>query len=495
MQRKNDTIKINLTAGVLPAGDFLTIVTAAEQARAESIQFGSRQQLFVRVPVEYSHTMHEALGKAGIFYELNEDEYPNIVSSFVAENVFHNAGWMSEGIYRDVLDTFNFRSRLKINIVDSGQSFTPFFTGNLNFISSPLGNYWFLYVRFPKTSIIYRWPGLLYSADLNRISQLIEEIIFTRKKDFYDQEMINTAAIHQAVEKREKFIMQPIKEELSLPDFTLPYYEGFNRYANKIWLGIYRRAEQFPVSFMKDICLVCLQTKLSQVYITPWKSLIIKDIEAGHRKLWDYMLGKYRINVRHASNELNWQVEDLCEDGLILKRYLVSQFDREDLRTFGLCFAIKTRPKSGLFGSVIIRSCGSTNQPKRLERYDILYTKDFNPNSKELVLFRGRVSKENLCTYLVSLCKYYYELQSGTELINHKVYREQIQEDQISETPAREIYECADCFTVYDEQFGDILNDIAPGISFHSLPDSYCCPTCGAHKNNFDMVRKPLLLQ
>ncbi|HYJ37977.1 MAG TPA: rubredoxin, partial [Chitinophagaceae bacterium] len=278
MQRKNDTIKINLPAGVLPTGDFLTIVTAAENAKAESIQFGSRQQLYVRVSVEFSHVMGEALGKAGIFYELNEDEYPNIVSSFVAENVFHTASWMSEGTYREILDTFNFWSRLKINIVDSGQSFTPFFTGNLNFISSHLSNYWFLYLRFPKTNIIYRWPGLLYSADLSKVSELIEETIFKRKEDFFDQEFINGAYISQAVAQKAKFNMQPINEELGLPDFTLPYYEGFNRYGNKIWLGIYRRAEKFPISFMKDICLVCLQTKLSQVYITPWKSLIIKDI-------------------------------------------------------------------------------------------------------------------------------------------------------------------------------------------------------------------------
>jgi len=50
--------------------------------------------------------------------------------------------------------------------------------------------------------------------------------------------------------------------------------------------------------------------------------LIIKGIENKHRNLWDKLLGKYGINVRHAANELNWQVEDLSPEGLSLKKPL-----------------------------------------------------------------------------------------------------------------------------------------------------------------------------
>ena len=53
---------------------------------------------------------------------------------------------------------------------------------------------------------------------------------------------------------KENFVTQQIREELKMPAFTLPYYEGFNKVGNKLWLGIYRREETFPVSFLKDIC-------------------------------------------------------------------------------------------------------------------------------------------------------------------------------------------------------------------------------------------------
>jgi hypothetical protein len=49
----------------------------------------------------------------------------------------------------------------------------------------------------------------------------------------------------------------------------VPYYEGFNRYGNKNWLGIYRREELFPLPFLKAVSLICLQTKIGQLYTTP----------------------------------------------------------------------------------------------------------------------------------------------------------------------------------------------------------------------------------
>ncbi len=118
------------------------------------------------------------------------------------------------------------------------------------------------------------------------------------------------------------------------------------------------------------------------------KSLIIKNIDPAKRRNWDHVLDRHRVNVRHASNELSWMVEDGNEEGLQLKRMLVHHFDREDLRTYGLCFAIKTRPGSGLAGSVVIRKQPDAKSSTAQERFDILYTKDFNPNTSELVLFQ-----------------------------------------------------------------------------------------------------------
>jgi hypothetical protein len=87
-----------------------------------------------------------------------------------------------------------------------------------------------------------------------------------------------------------------------------------------------------------------------------------KNIDSAHRKLWDIVLGRFRINVRHAANELAWQVEDYTNKGLQLKGQIIRYFDKEDVRTYGLCFAVQTKPTSSMFGSVVIRKQQNKNR-------------------------------------------------------------------------------------------------------------------------------------
>jgi rubredoxin len=487
MFRKNYTVKINLPGGIVAAGDLYAIVMAAERARVANIQPGTRQQLFCKVADKYGPDFLQELEQAGISFETNEERYPNIVSSYVTESIFTAQSWVSEGLYKDILDGYDYRPSLKINLVEQRQSFVPFFTGNINFVSSGIGNYWYLYVRLPQTTQLYPWNDLVCSQDIPRISRLIEEMIL--------HERITTGAgLYAAILAKGPFAMQPVREELQSPAFDLPYYEGFNQRGSKTWLGIYRREELFPLGFLKDICVVALETRIGQLYTTPWKSLIIKGIEEKDKGLWEFIMGRWRINLRHACNELNWQVEDLNEEGLRLKRYLVRQFDLEDVRTEGLCFAIKTRPRSGLSGSVIIRKQEDRRAEKRKAQdlYDILHTPDFNANSKEHVLYREGVAKENLSVYLVSLCKSFYEQQSRREPAPLRL-REQTAAVSSADEAAAPLFQCRHCFTLYDEQYGDPVAGEPPGRAFAATSPDYVCPVCGSEKADFRPIQKTAL--
>jgi rubredoxin len=277
---------------------------------------------------------------------------------------------------------------------------------------------------------------------------------------------------------------QPLLPELRVPEFRLPYYEGFNRYGDRNWLGIYRREELLPLAFLKDVCLTALQTRVGQLYTTPWKSLLIKDIEEDDIPRWEYVLGKYRMNVRHASNELNWQTEDLCPDGLRLKRYLVRLLDQDDIRTEGLSFAIKTKTGSGLPGSVIIRKQEGIrpDQHKGLDRYSLSHTRDFNPFSRDIVPYRRDLEKETLFPYLVSLCKEFYRWQSE----RHSPHsRPPAAEQPAGPGPESGGWQCSHCLTLYHEQFGDEEQGIAPGTPFSCLGADYCCSVCGGATTDF----------
>ncbi|WP_443939504.1 rubredoxin [Pedobacter sp. MW01-1-1] len=486
MKQKN-IIKINLTGGIISTGDFLSIVKAAEYAQAKEIRMGTRQQMYLTVSELKLAEFTDMLTAAHIKFEVNFDDNPNIVSSYVTDELFNRPNWLTEGVYADILDSFNYQPTLKVNIIDSTQNLVPFFTGNINFISSGTPNYWYLYVRFPKMTENNAWPELIYSADIPEVAKAIETVITADVKTFYSKTTASMALLKEKLDAENyNFFSKPVTEELVLPTFTIPYYEGLNRYGQKFWLGVYRRDEIYPLAFLKDICAICLKTKIGRIYVTPWKSILIKGIDAEDQKFWSYVLGKHLINVRHASNELNWQVEDLSNDGLIIKRYLVKRFDSLDLKTHGLCFAIKTQPKSGLFGSVVVKRLLNTTRTakKSTDRFDILYTPDFNPNSKNYVVYKRKLALNVLDVHLAQLSNLYYEQIGLNNLIGADLKVDEVFAEG-SDNAGMWVQQCQKCFSIYNEEYGDPEKGISAGTPFQTIPESYTCSMCNSTKEAF----------
>ena len=47
-------------------------------------------------------------------------------------------------------------------------------------------------------------------------------------------------------------------------------------------------------------------------------------------------------------------------------------------------------------------------------------------------------------------------------------------------------YICTCCGYTYDPEKGDELNNVAPGVAFDELPESWVCPLCYASVDSFD---------
>lgn len=443
-------IKVNLPGGIVSVGDLSLILTILEKSCIPNVQFGTRQQLYFSVNEDQMETIAHGFESSEIDFDTHMDEYPNIVSSYVAEDLFANPNWLREGVYKDILDTFYYTPRLKIDVVDESQTLLPFFSGNLNFISSGIGNYWHLYIRFPKTNLLYYWSSLIYSEDIARLSEAIEKILLDTSH-LAAQTTIDGLHLETLILASHGFLHQAPEAPLKLTEFQLPYYEGFNKYNDKYWLGIYRRQEQFSVSFLKDLCHACSKSRIGQIYTTPWKSIIIKGLEPDDRKLWNAILDKHLINVCHASNELNWQTEDLCDEGLNLKQDLVRAFNEADLRTHNLCFAIKIKPRSGLSGSVVIRKKQLCYDEGQDILFDILHTIDFNPNSRQYVTVAENISQGSLLPSLINLCHNYYQQQTMAAVtIAGPSYENQSD----IETTLVYVQQCPHCLSIYDESRG-----------------------------------------
>ncbi|HEY6955374.1 MAG TPA: rubredoxin [Flavisolibacter sp.] len=486
---QTQAVHINFRGGIVSPGYLKEIMQVASDAKVSHVRFGLRQQMILEVPINQIEKFNQSCACKDIISQTTKEALPNIVSSYPAAGIFSLDGWLREGVYKDVFDSFNYSPTLKINICDRQQSFTPFFTGHINWVSSSSEHFWQLYVRLPKTKTLHKWKDLIYTNDLPMLSKRIEEEILNDKFLFYGKEEADVNLLYQRVKALTAYVSRSSLDDPTI-DFSLPYYEGFNKANNQLWLGVYRRDEQFPVGFLLDVCDICLGCRIGQLYTTSWKSIIIRGINPAHRKLWDQVLGKYRINVRHAANELNWQVEDNSEEGLQIKRQIIRHFDKEDVRTYGLCFAVQTKPASSMFGTIVIQK-EQTRNPHRLrslERFTILYRRGFNPNEREFVVFREGVSKEHLAIYLESLCKYFYE-QVGDGL---SIPEDESRRDE-KDARERTVYQCRNCYTIYDPAIGDDEQKVLAGTTFDDLPETYACSLCGSSKGEFIEIKESAL--
>ncbi len=488
-----NTVFINFRGGIISPGSLYDIMTAAQKVKLLNVRFGLRQQLLVDMESYSVPDFTAAMDQLGVQYEVDSSNHPNIISSYPAEDVFIRTTWLSEGVYKDILESIDYNPTVKVNICDSNQSFTPMLTGNINWVASPgAAHYWYLIIRFPKTNVIYEWNQLCYTNDISKVTRAVEELMVSNPGKFIDNPAADGDELFSKL-NTDGFNLKAAEQKAVLPQFNLPYYEGLNRYDNKYWLGIYRRDELFSVAFLKKLSKLCLDTRLGQICCTSWKSILIKGIEEKDKEAWNLLLEEFQINMRHAANELNFQVEDNSEEGLALKTFLVKHLSIDDIRTFGICIGIKTRKKSEVFSSILVRRRHVIDFAgiKLLPVYDILCAKDFNPNERTEEIFSSGNPKFVLPEQLRRSVLKYYQYRAGlhTKKPSIEDIVKQLKEKQADEY----VYQCSSCLSVYNPVTGEPENGIPAGTAFENLTTGYSCPLCDAGKDSFKKIKKSAL--
>ena len=406
-----NTVFINFKGGIVEPANLYNILLAVTKIRIRDVHFGLRQQLLIDMEHYSVDAFTAELDKLEVAYEVDAWKHPNICSSFPAADVFTGHSWLTEPVYKKVLNSIDYTPLLKINICDNNQSFTPYLTGNINWVASPSKeNYWYLIIRFPKTNVVYEWTMLCHTDDIAAVTKKIEALIIAHPNKFIDTELASGDELF-GIFSANNLQLQPAEKPVVLPPFNLPYYEGLNRYNDKYWLGIYRRDELFSVPFLMKLCRLCMQTGITQLCSTCWKTILIKGIEEKDKEKWNLLLEEFQINMRHAANELNFQVEDNSLEALDLKTYLVKTLSIDDTRTFGICIGIKTRKKSEVFSSILVRRRYLVDfwKIRLFKVYDILIANNFNPNERTGEVYSRDNPKMVLAEQLRRCVLYYYQ--------------------------------------------------------------------------------------
>ncbi len=477
-ERIGELIRVFAKGGILSPADMLGIMEISRELGNDHIAFGSRQDVIFPSNDHSHETIKKAFQKIEIDFEIGTDNsvYQNIVSSYAGVNVVDTTNWVKEGVYQIIMDDFTYQPKLKINIVDPLQSIVPLFSGEINFIASDLENYWYLYLRNPKNNNkLERWPRLVYSNDIARLTETLEQTIISNPQ-------FEVEELFLLLQGKIKVNYRKIEKQLHTPEPNFPYYEGLNALMNnRYWLGLYWRNNRYNLEFMSAACRLCQDTNIGKVSILPWKSFVIKGIKAEERLRWEKLMGKFGINMRHSSLELNWHLPVYDEEALELKRFLTKELDQQDISTFGLTFSIKTYRNYYWFTSVVIEKNTDENVAVK-ETYNILYAKDFNPNHTEYYVYARSVKKEIIPSLLIELSKIYFrQLNPEKEIQSNG--KSSITKEELSSS-----YQCSNCLTVYETALGDPIAGVKPGTSFKSLPDNYKCHVCDSGKEYFSAL-------
>jgi rubredoxin len=472
----NELQRIFIKGGVLSPGELKRVIELAEALGLNDISFGSRQD--INFPVTQANKSILDQFSDLTIASVSDAKNQNIVCSYVSSDIFTNTPWLNGVKYLYILENFRYNPTLKINITDPKQQLVPLYSGELNFIASEHEDYWYLNLKLPHWEEAVFYPVLIFTYDIHKISKEIETINTDADdiEELFDLVNANLETNNKTIEKH-----------LNIPYEPFPYYEGMNKMANnRYWLGLYWRNNKYDTKFLKDFSNFCLDHKVGKICITSWKSFIVKGIYQEDKLTLEKFLGKRGINVRHSSLEMNWHIPVDDNAALSLKEFIVKSFDQNDISTYGMTFGISNfGDNKTYFTTAMVEKNKTPDIVKSFQvrpTFNVLYSKNFDPNTQDYIVYAQDVDKVELPGLLMELSKMYFEQLGETpqEIVDKKAKKET--------NTKKEVHQCIDCMTIYDSYYGDESKNIAVNTRFLDLPENYTCNVCDAPKSQFTKI-------
>ncbi len=436
------------------------------------LEISNRQEILLNPPTAIiREDLARRIHGLGLVTDEAAPQAQNIVTSLPATDVLTDTPWLTAGVYLDVLAQFTTAPQLKVNVIDPAQSLVSGVTGNINFVAAPEPNYWYILLRPSGSVRRYVWPVLIESESIGQFAEVVERHYRANEADRGERATFET--FYRAV--MADFRGNTRKPTRDMPTMAtgVPVYEGFHQTrSGNYWLGLFRKQYVFSTEFILALCDLCRETRLGKIYLTPYKTLLIKDIREAERPAWEQLLGRFGMRTNLPAWHLNWQMPNASEQAVALKNQVLRQLDDTDVRTDQLSFAVDI-PFSEAAASVVLHQNGSP------ESFDVYQRTGQSVATTQYVLFAKSQPIAQLGEAIGQLALAHYERLSATTPVL-------IDEPEIpAEQPKRVVYECPHCLSQYDGQYGEPHRGIAPQTQFADLPDQYSCGLCDAPKTDF----------
>jgi hypothetical protein len=168
------SVEVYCNGGIISPGELRKIAMTAQQFGATCLQLGIRQEIRFTIEQKNINQFNVRMKLLSMNYSVGIHESYNIISSSLVKDILKTKVWLTEGEYRDILESFDFQPHIAINIVDSDQYIIPLFTGVLNFVASSVENYWNVYFSLPQQKEQGWMPILIQSDKIASFSMFIQ---------------------------------------------------------------------------------------------------------------------------------------------------------------------------------------------------------------------------------------------------------------------------------------------------------------------------------
>lgn len=481
MDKNKRLVKFFVKGGLLAPTDLAKIAEVHDKLGGDHIQFTDRQEILIRVNENKTHlvaslasSLKFEISSIGGLFKLN-----NVVSSLVSKKIDESTYWVKQSSYLEILDNVIEAYTLKFNLTDLKQDFVYSFTGDVNFVASDEVNYWFLYLRNSLSGDQFLVPYMIYSEDVVAVMDFLEEHFSPIDPDFSE--------ISEDILAKFGLRTMPVSVEPQVNVAQFNNYEGIHKYDEKYWLGIFMRDQRFSSFLLQSVAELCKAQMMGLIYVTPWKSLIIKEILSENLIDWKLFLASNQINNGHSEAELHWQINNFDEEAFQIKTFLRSEFSKKDMNINGAIFGVNIDQEYS-FAHILIQKVPVLKYMGRNEMstYKVKYRDDFNPINAKFVTYKKLVLRSNLSKVIKEIMSMYHDkaYKEVANFIPRQIEKIEPLKDSVQEK--NELYRCKSCFTIYYPEYGD--ENLEVGVPFDELSSSYCCSVCGESKSNFEMV-------
>ncbi len=482
MSKKFISVEVYPNGGIISTGELRKVAMFAQQFGAAKLQLGSRQEIRFEINKDSLADFEVRIKLLSLSYSIGKHDHFNIVSSGLVKDILKSKVWLTEGDYRDILQSFDFQPRIPINIVDSEQHAIPLFTGVLNFVASPIEDYWNIYFSMPQQREQGWMPILIQSDKIASFSMFIQTCIHAQ-----DRVVLND--LMDELYQLDTWNFKKVDAYPTIPDYHFFPVEGFHSTGNSTWLGIFNTKNEFSITLIDAMCVEALDSNLGTIYITPWDSFLLKNVPEPRIPAWENLLGLHDINTGHAAHELNWNMNEWNLNSNEIRSYVNDYFRVTDKRTEGLILGVNNAPNDNFYSIKI------TEEPlfslfgrNYFPVYHIRYKEDFNPNNPVDISFMDYIQKKSLPEFISYLTQEYYTKKKASI---DKVKVKEVAIPKIQKQKQKEsfefVYQCSTCLTLYDPEYGDPDEGIVAGTSFEELPENYCCSVCSNSKKGFNL--------